>query len=143
MRNKSIYLFLIGLCLLVALKSCQSEEQITYARYYVTGRNLYIQHCQNCHSDEGKGLGKLIPPLTDTTFLSTNRNKIACIIKNGMSDTIEIHGKVYNEAMPGEPNLTNIEIAQLVTYVTNSFGNNQGLYDVEDAAKDLSVCKKK
>ena len=140
MRNKSIYLFLLGISFFIIFKSCQSEDQIAYARYFVTGKNLYAQHCQNCHSEEGKGLGDLIPPLTDITYLTKNRNNIACFIKYGMSDSIVINGKVYNEKMPAEPNLTNMEIAQLITYVTNSFGNEQGLYDVENATSDLKDC---
>lgn len=140
MRNKGIYVFLLGVIVVIVLKSCQSEEQINYARYFVGGRDLYIQHCQNCHSAKGEGLGDLIPPLTDTAFLSKNRNRIACMIKYGMDDAIVINGKPYEEKMPAEPNLTNMEIAQIVTYITNSFGNKQGIYNVDSALNDINVC---
>lgn len=140
MRNRNIYLFFFGTLFFITFKSCQTEEQIAYARYFVAGRDLYIQHCQNCHSDKGEGLGDLIPPLTDTSYLLKNRNSIACFIKFGLNDSIVINGKTYSEQMPPEPNLTSMEIAQLVTYVTNSFGNKQGLYDVEQATSHLKAC---
>ncbi len=108
--------------------------------YYANGRDLYIQHCQNCHGAEGEGLAALAPPLTDTVFLKTNKNKIACFIKNGLTDSIVVGGIAYDGKMPGE-NFANIDIAQLTVYITNSFGNNQGYYTQEQVAADLAGCK--
>ncbi|WP_423148172.1 c-type cytochrome [Rubrolithibacter danxiaensis] len=141
MRNRLVYISLIFFSILTVFYSCQSEEQITYARYFVAGKNLYEQHCQNCHNSDGKGLGELYPPLTDTIYLKENKNQLACIIKNGFKEKIEINGKVYQEQMPAEPNLADIEIAELITYITNSFGNQQGLYETQSVQNDLKQCR--
>jgi mono/diheme cytochrome c family protein len=118
--------------------SCQSAEQMLQATYYTNGRDIYIKHCQNCHGAKGEGLSKLAPPLTDTVFLKNNRQKLAGYIKNGLNDTLTIHGQTYQEKMPGI-NLANIDIAQLIVYVTNSFGNKQGMYTQEQVAADLAL----
>ncbi|MGV3706009.1 MAG: c-type cytochrome [Arcticibacter sp.] len=120
--------------------ACQSENDLNYARYYTNGKRLYDTHCQNCHGGDGKGLGKLIPPLTDTVFLKAHKQKLACWIKYGTSDTMLVNHIVYSSNMPANANLPDIDIAALVTYVTNTFGNKQGLYDVNDASAHLKKC---
>lgn len=122
------------------IEGCQSEDQLNYARYYTNGKVLYDQHCQNCHNAKGDGLGKLIPPLTDSLFLKRNKNLLACIIKHGLNDSIKVNNTIYHEQMPANHELTDIDIAQIVTYITNSFGNKQGLYDVANAGSDLKNC---
>jgi mono/diheme cytochrome c family protein len=134
-------LFLTGLFgLMFILYSCQSENELNYARYYSTGKQVYEQHCQNCHGIDGKGLAKLYPPLTDSVFLKEQKSKLACIIKYGMEDTISINGIEFTNKMPAESHLPDIDIAAVITYITNSFGNQQGFYDVDNAAKDLKAC---
>lgn len=136
--------FLIGISFILAIitiiYSCQDAGKIKQDVYYVNGRDLYIKHCQNCHGANGEGLGKLTPPLNDTVFLKENKQKIACFIKNGIKSPITVHGQVYEDTMPDFPTLANIDIAQLIVYLTNSFGNKQGMYTPEDIVKDLKNC---
>lgn len=125
----------------IVLSACQSEEELTYSRYYVNGKGVYETHCENCHGKEGQGLAGLIPPLTDTVYLKKNRNRLACFIKYGLTSKIVINGQLFQGKMPADTHLTNIDIAQAITYLTNSFGNKQGLYDVDATAKDLENCQ--
>ena len=127
---------IIAIVIAMMVYSCQSTEQMLQDAYYTNGRDIYIKHCQNCHGEKGEGLSKLAPPLTDTVFLKNNAKKIAGYIKNGVSDTLIIHGQTYHEKMPGT-NLANIDIAQVIVYITNSFGNKQGMYTQEQVAADL------
>lgn len=90
--------------------------------------------------DNGEGLEALIPPLTDTVFLKSNREKLACFIVYGLKDTIVVNGKTYDGVMPAETHLAPIEIAKLLTYITNTFGNNQGIYEVAEVEKNLKQC---
>jgi cytochrome c553 len=101
MRNNIIYTLGVLFSVLVLFQSCHTEEGLNYQRYYVNGKGLYEKHCQNCHGAKGEGLGKLYPPLTDTTYLSKNRNRLACIIKNGMKGEVMINNTLYDEPMPG------------------------------------------
>lgn len=140
MRNRFILLAFGFFGCVFIFQACQSEQDLNYARYYTSGQQVYQQHCKNCHGDDGQGLVKLYPPLTDTTYLKNNRNKLVCFIKYGMNDTITINGVEFSEKMPAESHLANIDIAAVVTYITNSFGNKQGIYDVKDAEADLKAC---
>lgn len=127
--------------LLVLFFSCQTAEKVKQDAYYVNGRDLYIAHCQNCHGAKGEGLGALAPPLTDSVYLKANKTKLACLIKNGITDVpVTIHGKAYEGKMPGF-NLADIDLAQLIVYITNDFGNKQGMYTTEQVANDLLSCK--
>lgn len=127
--------------LILMMYSCQNADQVKQDIYYTNGRDYYIKYCQNCHGAKGEGLGALAPPLTDSVYLKENRQKIACYIKNGMSEEITIHGQKYHGKMPDFQTLAAIDIAQIVVYVTNSFGNKQGMYTVEQATDDLRNCK--
>jgi mono/diheme cytochrome c family protein len=131
---------IIGLGLLVAIASCQSEQQIEYNRYYSAGSLVYQTHCQNCHGDGGQGLAALIPPLTDSRYLIGNLHQLPCYLQNGLNGPIIVNNKNYEGKMP-PADLSPIEIAQVLTYITNSFGNNNGLTDADKVEKDLKVCR--
>ncbi|WP_207533437.1 c-type cytochrome [Desertivirga arenae] len=141
MRLRGLIFIVSAVSSFIALDSCQNQDQLSYVRYYTNGKMLYDQHCQNCHNANGNGLGKLIPPLTDSLFLRKNKALLACIIKHGLNDSITINNTIYHEQMPGNSQLTDIDIAQIITYITNSFGNKQGFYDVSNAGNDLKNCR--
>lgn len=141
MKNIFIYFLFLIACTVITIASCQSENEQTYNRYYSMGSVLYIQHCQNCHGTNAEGLGSLIPPFTDSAYLRKNLDRLPCFIKNGLKDTITVAGKKFSGNMPAQGNLSSIEIAEILTYVTNSFGNKMGLTDAEKVNGALAGCK--
>lgn len=131
-----------AVCFLLAMLiySC-GENDITFKRYYTTGSVIYTTHCQNCHGSDGLGLSALMPPLTDSAFLRKNKSALACYIKYGIkSKLLVINKKPYDADMP-LTDLSPIEIAEVLTYVGNSFGNNMGLVPVEQVNGDLAKCR--
>lgn len=138
MRKNLIYFLLVAS--FIALYACQNSEEITFGKYLSNGKDLYEAHCQNCHGKQGEGLGELAPPLTDTVFLKVHKDEIACIIKKGANREMMINGKSYEGKMPAF-NFADIDIAQLTVYITNNFGNKQGMYTYEQVRKDLASCK--
>ncbi len=140
MKARLAYVAIFILSFAILIGSCQSDSELEYARYYSNGKQLYDAHCQNCHGSTGLGLGLLIPPLTDTLFLQKNRNNLACILKKGISTPIKVSGKTFFGEMPANPRLANIEIAELTTYITNTFGNKQGIFTAKNAEHDLLDC---
>lgn len=131
-----------GLVLLLAVMvaSCQSEQEIEFNRYYSGGSLVYQQHCQNCHGDKGQGLQSLIPPLTDSTYLKNNKTKLACFVKNGLEGKVTINGRTFDDQMQGD-DLSPLEIAKVLTYITNSYGNKLGTINLEQVQRDLKNCK--
>lgn len=142
---KIIYTLLIfGLMIIgfTQLSSCHNNNlNIQTAQYAVNGQKLYRTHCQNCHGAKGEGLGKLYPPLTDQKYLSDNRNKLASIIKYGLSGEIVVNGEKYNQAMPANPTLTDLDIAYILTYVTTHFGDSDSTFIQEEVALGLKDYK--
>ncbi|RYY34625.1 MAG: c-type cytochrome [Sphingobacteriaceae bacterium] len=122
------------------MASCQSDADLEFKRYYSGGMLIYQTNCQNCHGKNGEGLSALIPPLTDTTYIKQNKNKLACYLQNGLSGIVNVSGKFYDGKMPPS-GLSRIDIAKVLTYVGNSFGNKTGLINVEQVEGDLKVCR--
>lgn len=123
------------------LYSCQNAAEKEFTTYMSNGADIYKAKCQNCHGEKGEGLAAFAPELTDATFLKVNKTKLACFIKNGTTEPMVINGKTYEGKMPSFPELEDIDIAQVIVYITNSFGNQQGMYRYEQVAKDLTTCK--
>ncbi len=140
MRNSLLYISLFLFAGIIIFQACSNEQKLNYQRYFVNGKGLYEKNCQNCHGVNGEGLGKLYPPLTDTLFLYKNKSALACIIKNGLGDKITVNNTIHDSAMPGNGALADIDIAQVIVYITNSFGNKQGFYDQMQVAADLKGC---
>ena len=130
----------ICLLLFVLIYSCQSDGSIEFKQYYSSGNIVYHDHCQNCHGTKGEGLAALIPPLTDSVFLKSSKTIIPCILQNGLKGKIIITGREFDGVMPAS-GLTPIEIAQVTTYIKNSFGNKLGIITVDEVNGNLAKCK--
>ncbi len=90
---------------------------------FTSGKKLYQQRCQNCHMEDGSGLGTLIPPLKNSDYLFNNTEDAIRSIKYGLKGPIVVNGVKYNQPMPANPKLTNIEILELMIYITNAWDN--------------------
>ncbi|HAA15343.1 MAG TPA: cytochrome C [Cytophagales bacterium] len=109
-------------------------------QYFVQGKNLYATYCQNCHQPDGSGLGALYPPLKDSDYLPNHQAEVACGIKHGMMGPLMVNGTEYNQVMVGQTNLTNLEIAEIMTYVYTEFGDQEVLIDVKTVDKYMADC---
>lgn len=135
--NKLIFSFAI---VIIGLNSCKpksSNPENTLAaisdtkvlQYAIEGKALYEANCANCHQKNGTGLGKLIPPIFQSDYFLEDIPRTAKIIKHGQKGEITVNGIVYNQVMPGNPKLTNIEIAHIMTYLYNIWGSQRGVID--------------
>lgn len=106
-------------------------------QYAIEGKILYEKHCANCHQLDGTGLGRVIPPLVDSDYMREDVGRTVKIIKHGLKGEIEVNGIIYNQNMPANPQLTNMEIAQITTYIYNVWGNKQELIDANEVAGHL------
>ncbi|WP_240903112.1 c-type cytochrome [Sphingobacterium sp. SGG-5] len=143
LKPKAYSLFAIALLIgaMSYLSACQSNVDIQMAQYAVNGQKVYRNHCQNCHGAKGEGLAKLYPPLTDNNFFALHREKLSCIVRHGLHEKIEVSGQQYDQPMPGNNKLTDLDIAYVLTYVTTTFGQSDSIYSHEAVKKALSHCK--
>jgi mono/diheme cytochrome c family protein len=105
------------------------------------GKALYIRHCASCHGDQGEGLRQLIPPLNASDFVQKHPGRIACIIRYGMQGEVVVNGKTFNQPMPANPQLSEVEIANIVNYVLTAWDNDLPDRSPAQIKKDLQQCK--
>ncbi len=122
-------------------QTTQKEDTTKFTNYFRQGELLYSKHCSNCHQENGTGLGRVYPPLNQSDFMENNFEQVLCLMKYGIEGELIVNGKNYNLAMPGIPSLNDLEIAEIATYIYNSWGNKRGLVDVKDVNQILTTCR--
>jgi cytochrome c551 len=111
-----------------------------FQQYYYQGEQLYTRHCGNCHQKGGKGLGRVYPPLDSSDYMQQNFESVICLIRNGKKGELIVNGKSFNQPMPGISILTDLEIAEISTYIYNTWKNKRGIIDVKEVSKILTAC---
>lgn len=144
--------YLLTFCFLLSafhLMSCSGKkekqsttESVKFQQYYLQGKNLYVTHCSNCHQESGTGLGMVYPPLHKSDFMNNHFEEVICLIRHGKQGEIIVNGKSYIQGMPGIPTLTDLEIAQISTYIYNTWEHRKGMIEVKEVSTILSACKK-
>ena len=86
------------------------------------GEEVYNQYCASCHMPNGEGEEIICPPLAKTTYLKDQKRAIG-IVLNGQEGEITVNGKQYDVPMAAMDNLTDREVADVLNYVSNSWGN--------------------
>ncbi|GAA4380240.1 cytochrome c [Hymenobacter koreensis] len=86
------------------------------------GKALYAQSCLTCHQADGGGVDRMNAPLTQTTWVTGDKTRLVRVLLNGMQG-VEIDGEEYVNVMPAFDYLTDQQLADVLTYVRNSFGN--------------------
>lgn len=130
MRQLILAVFLLSAC---APKSSNSESNLSeisdskVMQYALPGKALYENYCGNCHQSDGEGLGKLIPPLKNADYFKASIPRTVWIMRNGLEGDILVNGQVYNQPMPGNTELTPLELAQISSYLYNIWGMNEGV----------------
>lgn len=100
-----------------------------------SGKKVYTLYCLTCHQADGGGVQNMNPPLIKTTYVLGDKGKMIKIVLNGFSDNVEIDGNTYSNTMPSLSILKDQEIADVLTYVRNSFGNKASQITVADVKK--------
>lgn len=137
MKKISFWLLAFGPWLFTA--SCDHKDP-KFQQYFVAGEQLYGQHCSNCHQKSGKGLGLVYPPLAPSDFMDKNFEEVICMIKKGRKGDMVVNGNLFNQPMPGVPSLTELEIAEIATYIYNSWSHEKGLIEIKQVNKALQPC---
>lgn len=86
------------------------------------GKKVFTQNCLSCHMQDGGGVPNMNPSLIKSSYVLGDKSKIIPVVLNGLSH-VEIDGDNYQNVMPSHSFLTDKQIADVLTYVRNSFGN--------------------
>jgi nitrite reductase (NO-forming) len=95
---------------------------LTKAEKLKFGKQIYDRSCFACHQPDGSGLPNAFPPLAGADYLNDDVERAISAVVHGLSGEITVNGEVYNSVMPAQI-LTDQEVASVMTYVYNSWGN--------------------
>src|SRR5574341_1354734 len=87
------------------------------------GESLFKGTCSVCHQPNGAGLPNVFPPLAKSDYLMANTQRSIEVVLKGLSGPVTVNGKQYNSVMPPMSQLRDDEIANILTYVRNAWGN--------------------
>ncbi|HKQ14351.1 MAG TPA: copper-containing nitrite reductase [Steroidobacteraceae bacterium] len=88
------------------------------------GSVLFKGTCSTCHQPNGEGLANVFPPLAKSDLLAKTPQRAIEIVLNGLTGPITVNGTTYNSVMPPMSQLNDDEVANILTYVQSSWGNN-------------------
>ncbi|ULQ53588.1 c-type cytochrome [Flavihumibacter fluvii] len=119
---KSIKL-LVGLVLMVEILFSFTYPQPLPKGSMARGKKVYETYCLACHQADGSGVQRMNPPLIRSEYVSGDTKRLINIVLQGLNEEIEIDGDTYSTPMPAQGHLNDREIADVLTYIRNSFGN--------------------
>ena len=103
------------------LKSSVTRGQVVYAKY-----------CLTCHQVDGSGVPNMNPPLIQTKWTLGSKTVLIEQVLKGSKGKVEIDGDTFHNTMPPLATLTDQQIADVLTYVRNNFGNKASLVTVAE-----------
>jgi len=98
------------------------------------GQKLYQAHCIACHQANGQGLKGAFPPLAGSDYLAQGPAAVVSAVINGLSGPITVNGVEYNAVMPALSYLSDSDVADVVTFVMNSWDNPGGEVNAAEVA---------
>jgi mono/diheme cytochrome c family protein len=121
-----IYITLVVVFLCIAGASAQSSNKLVAASV-ARGKTVYLQRCMVCHQADGGGVPKLNAPLDGSSAVNgSDVSKLIKYIVKGFADRVEIDGELYSNAMPAAADLTDQQIADVLTFIRSNWSNKAG-----------------
>lgn len=135
--------------IMIHLASCDKKSgdegsyasKIKYRQYFNNGRQLYLNNCSNCHQKDGSGLARLYPPIKDSDYFRSDPERTICIIRYGQRGEIFVNGISFNQPMPANTELSNLEIAELMTYLYGNWSEKYRIFSPNQVSELLGNCQ--
>lgn len=129
---------MIGSALIMSFTFSQPGLQPSMQR----GKKVYDTYCLTCHQSDGAGVPRMNPPLIKTTYVLGDKKRLINIILKDFNESVEINGDYYDNPMPAQPQLTDQQVADVLTYVRNSFGNKGTAITLAEVKAERAKLKK-
>lgn len=127
------FLTCIGACMIVCFSFRPQQDPVSAS--IKRGEKVYENTCLPCHQANGTGVPGMNPPLAKTKYVLGGKDTLINIVLNGLDEEIKIGGQSYGNPMPSQSQLKDAEIADVLTYVRNSFGNKAPAITAEEVKK--------
>lgn len=117
-----------------------SQSPVTAAEMK-RGKVVYENYCLTCHQADGTGVPRMNPPLAKTEWVTGDRKRLINVVLKGLDEEIEIDGEYFSNPMPAHAHLNNQQIADVLTFIRNSFGNRSGRITVAEVSAERKKIK--
>jgi len=111
------------------------KGKLTVEDQIKAGETLFAGTCSVCHQSSGQGLEGVFPPLAKSDFLAADLKRAIGIALNGRTGQVTVNGKTYDSVMPPMSQLNDDEIANILTFVGHSWGNNLPAVSAQEVAQ--------
>lgn len=118
-----------------------STQRPVSAEEFKRGKRVYESYCLTCHQADGTGVPRMNPPLAKTDWVTGDKKRLINVVLKGLNEEIEIDGEYFSNPMPSHAHLNNQEIADVLTFVRNSFGNKSGRISVAEVSAERKRMK--
>jgi nitrite reductase (NO-forming) len=127
---------------LEAAAQASASGTLTREQQVKAGEILFKGTCSACHQENGAGIANVFPPLAKSDYLLANRKRAIGIVLNGLTGPVTVNGANYNSVMPPMSQLNDDEIANILTYSLNSWGNNGGVVTSAEVKAERASTKR-
>lgn len=130
-----LFILLCTIILLLAESGCQYTT-------FSHGKETYEKHCAPCHMSDGKGLENVIPNIKSSQVLTDHPEKLACIIRTGIQDSIWSGKEWIPKEMPGfkEKEISDIDLTNLINYLLESWNPDPTYFSRQEIQSQLGLC---
>jgi len=132
LKSRILHIYLLVMIAIVCVSFTQSDLQKSMKR----GKEVYKDFCVQCHLPDGKGVTGVFPPLANADYLLKNRDESIRAVKYGQTGKIIVNGVEYNGSM-APMGLTDEEVADVMNYILNSWGNSSDKIVSIDEVKSI------
>ena len=125
-------------------KAAEAAEagKLTKAGQIEAGKALFLGTCSTCHQMEGQGIPKVFPPLAKSDYLMADKKRSIEVLLNGLSGKVVVNGQEYASVMPPMSHMADDELANILTYVRNAFGNSGDAVSVQEVTQVRNSTKR-
>ncbi len=137
--KSSLKHLLAAVCVLPFTSFINAQEAAPSAESLARGQTVYMQVCFACHQPTGLGLPGMFPPLASSDWVAAKKpDRIIRMVLHGFTGPITLNGKPFTSPAPLMPPqgaaLSDKQIADVLTYVRNNFGNKAAAVTPEQVA---------
>jgi nitrite reductase (NO-forming) len=125
-----------------AAAQASDSGTLTKDQQVKAGEVLFKGTCSACHQDTGAGIPNVFPPLAKSDFLLADKKRAIGIVLNGLSGPVNVNGNHFNSVMPPMSQLNDDEVANILTFALNSWGNNGGAVTAKEVEQVRATTKR-
>lgn len=107
-----------------------------------SGEQVY-QRCMTCHQANGAGIPGTYPPLAGSEYANAANPAVPIrVVLHGLQGPVTVKGQQFNGLMPAYGTgieMSDAEVAAVLTYVRSSFGNSASEVTAEQVAKERAA----